>query len=133
MFPIRKLPAADASAPVDTPALPPDPPPDSQETPEVDPLEALSQVGSVPALDQVTVQYMTGDLGPFSCGTCAHYLGNSCDVVSGEIDPAGLCRVWTPGYDQMEMADPAEPALDDLAAEPPPTDPPPDELPQMKG
>lgn len=57
-------------------------------------VEAPQSTGTV---DQSIVVYMTSDYGPFQCANCEHFVGpNACSVVKGEIDPNGICNIFTP-------------------------------------
>lgn len=44
--------------------------------------------------------YAPGQLNPFKnegliCGNCVFFVGGgSCEVVSGQIDPNGICKLW---------------------------------------
>lgn len=67
--------------------------------------------------------YMGPDLGPFVCGRCVHFDGqSSCEIVSGQIDPAGLCNLFEPAPNQDPSAGP--PPGPDAGAPPPPMTPP---------
>ena len=42
-------------------------------------------------------RYMSSDMGPFICANCNHFQQDgSCEVVSGPIDPEGVCILFTP-------------------------------------
>lgn len=131
---------APSSPPAKAPAGPPAPP---QEVPMDDPMAGgapppemmdPAMAGGLPKvsadkLDQAIVVYMTSDMGPFACGACAHFEGpNSCGVVDGEIDPAGLCNVFTPpmvaapemtGMEPQEAPMPEEPMAPEMEPEDP--------------
>lgn len=76
-------------------------------------------------LDPSVVVYKTGDMGPFSCSTCFHFDGQGgCEIVAGEIDPEGICSVWTQGEQaEPEPELPMEPPVE--GGEPPMDMPPP--------
>lgn len=91
--------------------------------PEAEPTaeEAPAQGGGV--LDQMTVNYLQPEMGPFSCGNCQFYGAagpNSCSVVQGQIDEGGICNVFTPmmGEEQQEEA-PEEMPMEELPEEEP--------------
>lgn len=45
--------------------------------------------------DDPKVKYMTADQGPFACGHCTYFIDpNSCQKVSGDIDPEGCCNLY---------------------------------------
>lgn len=40
--------------------------------------------------------YLGGENGPFECQACYHFADGRCDIVLGEIDPKGICNLFTP-------------------------------------
>jgi hypothetical protein len=43
--------------------------------------------------------YGPGDVNPFKaegimCGSCVFYMEGKCEIVEGEIDPEGVCKLW---------------------------------------
>lgn len=90
-------------------AAPPMPPPDdmSADDTKVDPMVA---------------GYKTPDIGPFICGNCYHFDGeSSCQIVSGQIDPEGVCNLFTPhkgGADETAVPPEAEGAAEPQVAPP---------------
>jgi hypothetical protein len=45
--------------------------------------------------DQASAGYMPPEDGPFECDHCAHFQApNTCDKVSGVIDPQGCCNYY---------------------------------------
>lgn len=70
---------------------------------------------SVQKVDPAVARYLGSESGPFECQGCQHWEEpNSCGIVSGDIDPQGVCCLFT----KMEQeADPAgggaEPPMDD--------------------
>jgi hypothetical protein len=67
-----------------------------EETPDI-PSDAPQKRFSVQKLDPAIVVYKTSDMGPFVCSNCQHWEEpNSCGIVQGEIDPEGVCCVYTP-------------------------------------
>src|SRR6266850_7762166 len=67
-----------------TPATPDMPMSDSEDSP-------LAQ-------DDPGVDYMQPDQGPFKCGNCSHFQDpNSCEIVSGNIEPEGCCNLFASG------------------------------------
>lgn len=70
-----------------------------QETPEQP--EAVSEPAmlteSAGKVSPQVARYMTSDMGPFICANCQHFQDDgSCEVVSGPIDPEGVCILFTP-------------------------------------
>jgi hypothetical protein len=56
---------------------------------------------SADKVPQPIVVYMTSDMGPFMCSNCQHFQEDgSCSVVEGQIDPAGICHVFTPRMEE---------------------------------
>lgn len=90
---------------------PPVPPP-VEEAPEVP--EAMEQEEAVSKpvvmtmgeeagkVSPMVARYMTSDMGPFICAFCEHYRDGSCEVVSGPIDPEGVCILFTPHKESEE-------------------------------
>ena len=95
-------------------APPPAPPVVEEEEEEVLSAPSMMQGLEAPAsaglVDPVVARY----LGPESrCESCVHFMApGSCEVVSGEIDPAGVCSLHTP--DDMGMELETEEAADTL-------------------
>lgn len=91
--------------PVPPPAEPtvPDVPETSQDQPDApQPGESGPAVNgpkfSADKVDPTVARYLTSDLGPFICANCEHFSGEGdCNVVSGPIDPEGVCILFTPG------------------------------------
>lgn len=54
------------------------------------------------------VNYLTSDQGPFQCGSCSNFLEpSSCSKVTGNIDPEGVCKLFTPlGQDTGSLQPP---------------------------
>jgi len=87
---------------------PPDEEPDGDETPS----------GPGQKVPQPLVLYMGSDMGPFQCDHCCYFAGpSSCQVVDGDIDPAGCCNLFCPADDADGGAglDAAPPDADDSA------------------
>lgn len=85
--------------------------PDAQ--PDESQLPSEDMGGDSPGqVDPSIVVYMTPDFGPFQCSNCVHFLApNACHVVAGDIDPGGICHVFTPQGPQEPTS--PEPPLDD--------------------
>lgn len=53
-------------------------------------------------------KYMTSDM---RCGSCVHFMDSggigSCEIVSGPIDPQGVCLLYTADTAPEELAEPA--------------------------
>lgn len=47
-------------------------------------------------VDPMVAGYKNPEFGPFECGACHFFEDNSCVIVSGPIDPKGLCNLFTP-------------------------------------
>jgi len=78
------------------------------------PAPALPMMGG--QADPAVAGYKGPEMGPFACGNCHFYDGNNeCVLVSGPIDEAGLCNLFTP----MSQAGPAEAPLEEMPAEMP--------------
>lgn len=70
------------------------------EATDVEPLESDSQpdlgVDSLAKVDQQKANYLGPDQGPFECSNCSFWQdGGACQVVSGKIDPKGVCQLFT--------------------------------------
>jgi hypothetical protein len=64
-------------------------------------------------LDPALVVYRGPQEGPFQCSNCIYFTGaNTCVQVAGEIDPMGLCNLFT------TMSGPAEEVAEPLPVEP---------------
>ena len=64
------------------------------------PIEGLKEVEPElhEKLTKATVVYMTSDQGPFRCDKCDFWVDpNQCELVEGDIDPAGCCNDFQPG------------------------------------
>lgn len=61
---------------------------------------------SVDKVDPSVARYMTADQGPFQCDHCEHFTDNGdCDIVSGPIDPAGVCILFTSAAGDQKEGD----------------------------
>lgn len=89
------------------PPLPVDPTDDAD--PDLDPDhdgDIDMKGGMVP---QQNAGYMGPENGPFECQNCGFFNEpNSCEVVTGSIDPKGCCNNYTPDKDQSEDEGPDE-------------------------
>lgn len=100
----------------------PEMPEEMAQEPEV---EQESEVPTAPAkfsadkVDPRIARYMTSDMGPFICANCDHFTEEGeCEVVSGPIDPEGVCILFTPGIAPAEpMEVPEEPESEALEPE----------------
>lgn len=95
---------------------------------------APAQAMSFKKVPQPIALYRGPDQGPFQCSNCDYYNDDkSCTIVDGEIDPEGICNVFTPisasADDQGEPDEgttPEEASPDEGSEAPPtPTGPPP--------
>jgi hypothetical protein len=63
-------------------------------------------------LDPALVVYRGPQEGPFQCSNCIYFTGaNACVQVAGEIDPMGLCNLFTTMSGPAEEVAPAEEPL----------------------
>lgn len=78
------------------------------------PAEMEPNMGKMPMEE---VEYLGAEAGPFQCSTCMYFMEpNGCQVVDGEIDPAGICRVFMPGHAAPTAeAEPEIPAVEEEA------------------
>lgn len=116
--------AAEGQAPQD---VPPDAPPDDADGDE-------TQGSGV--LDPVVAGYKGPEMGPFMCANCHHFSvrgPNTCEIVAGPIDQAGICNVYTPlateGASPQDTGGEAPPEAMPPTDEQPPTEAPPEEQP----
>jgi hypothetical protein len=62
---------------------------------------AGDMAGGPDKLEQAKVVYLTPDQGPFACGNCVYWEEpNACALVSGFIDPGGMCNLFTSAGNQ---------------------------------
>lgn len=57
--------------------------------------------------------YRDAKQGPFMCSNCHHFTGGTCEVVSGPIDPNGMCNLFDSGGGSDEENGDAGDAGDD--------------------
>jgi hypothetical protein len=109
-----------------------------EEAPQELPVEDPSAMPEDPAtaqgqgmVDPTIAVYRTPDMGPFMCGNCQYYNAdgsNSCHLVAGDIDPMGVCNLFTAlpqdqEQEQMPEEMPMEegqPPVEELPTEEPP-------------
>lgn len=102
-------------APADAvPAIPdvPETPQDQQDTPQPGETggDTNAKKFSADKVDPSVARYMTSDDGPFICANCEHFTAEGdCQVVSGPIDPEGVCILFTPGGAGMDEATDVQP------------------------
>lgn len=73
---------------------------------------------SADKVDPMVARYMTSDMGPFVCQNCDHFTETGeCDIVSGPIDPEGVCILFTSR--PQEPVEPQEPELPEEMTEEP--------------
>lgn len=93
-------------------------PPAIDVAPEPDPTDDPNESGKFDAekVNPVMVHYMTADMGPFECQRCEHWSApNACILVSGKIDPAGVCNLFESSGDDMgSEPDSADAGVDDV-------------------
>jgi hypothetical protein len=57
-------------------------------------------------LNPAVVVYKGPESGPFSCSNCLHFLDEgACAIVSGPIDPEGLCNVFESAHEPAQGGD----------------------------
>ena len=82
--------------------------------PEIALDEAIEEEGSEPVMDTGKIspqiaRYMSADQGPFICANCTHFQDDmSCQVVSGPIDPEGVCILFTSRAGENAVEQPTE-------------------------
>jgi hypothetical protein len=80
-LPIEEAPVEEAPIPEEAPV-------------EEAPMEEPMGGGMV---DQITVNYLGPEMGPFSCGSCKFFMQpSSCQIVQGQVEADGICNVFTP-------------------------------------
>lgn len=100
----------------------------SQETPDEvvdEPKPDDSNQGGGGQADQSTVGYKGPEQGPFKCSNCVFYSDpGTCSVVSGDIDPDGVCNIFTSQgnqpQDESQTQIPPEALAGLLSGAPPP-------------
>lgn len=99
------------------------PPPDAAAKPEDggdSPTALDDDEMGLPKLDQSVVVYMGPEQGPFQCSNCVYWEGpKTCHIVSGDLDPAGCCDLFTKGKPSAKSEEP-EPGEGPEGAEPEP-------------
>jgi hypothetical protein len=104
-------------APV-TEEMPTDVPTEEPPASEASVQDAVEGAG---VLDPVTAGYKGPEQGPFMCANCkyfSHSSPNTCSVVAGFIDEAGLCNVFSPLSNEGEEDIPeAETPQEEMAPE----------------
>jgi hypothetical protein len=70
--------------------------------------------------------YGPGDVNPFKaegimCGACVFYMEGKCEIVEGDIDPEGVCKLWIIPEAALQLAAVEEEAM--AEAEPAPMEP----------
>ena len=82
-------------------------------------------------VDPIIATYKHPEMGPFLCANCIFFQeGNSCKIVSGYIDEAGICSNFTPPDDGVEDSEALLGAGQDQLADEPPQPELPPELPE---
>jgi hypothetical protein len=67
--------------------------------------DEMSEMGDRPKVNKALVVYMGGEFGPFRCDRCQFFVGDgSCQMVEGDIDPAGCCDIFTPPDDSANAS-----------------------------
>lgn len=72
--------------------------PEAENVTPIDPSGASGKPAKFSAdkVDPSIARYMGPELGPFECQACEHFnQDGSCSVVSGPIDPQGVCILFT--------------------------------------
>jgi len=60
-----------------------------------EPTEELPVEPTTGAVSQYTAGYKGPEEGPFNCGNCVFFTDGTCKIVDGEIDPEGVCNLFT--------------------------------------
>ena len=60
--------------------------------------------------------YGPGDVNPFKaegimCGSCVFYMEGKCEIVEGDIDPEGICKLWIIPESALNLSAPEEEAM----------------------
>ena len=60
--------------------------------------------------------YGPGDVNPFKaegimCGSCVFYMEGKCEIVEGDIDPEGVCKLWIIPESALQLAAVEEEAM----------------------
>lgn len=88
---------AEEAMPQDTDDAPPED--DMSEMPMDDMGESIHKI------DKSIAVYMPPEYGPFTCSNCLHFLdGGQCAIVSGPVEPEGVCRVFEPAHEPTDQA-----------------------------
>jgi hypothetical protein len=94
----KPAPMKEEEVPVEEPIM--------EEMPEELPMEEVPMEEPMSAggmLDPMIAGYKGPEMGPFMCGNCMHFNGDgSCQILSGPVDEAGLCNVFS-AIPQEEM------------------------------
>lgn len=100
------------------------PTPETPVAPEAPQIEPTGKKFSADKVEPAVARYMTSDMGPFICANCEHFTGaGDCAVVSGPIDPEGVCILFTPGPEDVSgEATDVEPADEPQPDQPTPDD-----------
>ena len=66
--------------------------------------------------------YMGAEGNPFAkqgmaCGNCVFYLANKCEIVQGEIEVGGLCKLWVIPEAALIIEEPTEEVVEEAEAE----------------
>ena len=84
------------------------------DAPDIEPEQAIEEAASEPVTDTSKVspqiaRYMSADQGPFICANCTHFQDDMlCQVVSGPIDPEGVCILFTSRAGENAVEQPTE-------------------------
>lgn len=84
----------------------------------------IEDTGTAGLVSPEVVRYMTSDRGPFICANCLHFQDDgSCEIVSGPIDPEGVCILFeSPQNDLEGVAEDVVPAEAEEVLEAPETE-----------
>jgi len=67
-------------------------------------------------IDANGAHYGPGDVNPFKaegimCGSCVFYMEGKCEIVEGDIDPEGVCKLWIIPESALQLAAVEEEAM----------------------
>jgi hypothetical protein len=85
-----------------------------------EPTPDMAMLPEEPTMGGMVDPFVAKYMGPEAvCGSCVYFLegpeAGSCEIVSGPIDAAGRCSLWTPDMDSSMPTDEMELPVDDDA------------------
>lgn len=112
---LRIGPAATQVAPIEEPMME-DPMPEQSEVMSEPMMMGEEEMGEPNAMElgkvaPIIAVYRTPDMGPFMCGNCAYFRGDSCIIVDGSIEPEGICNMFTAAESEEAPEEEREPEV----------------------